>query len=101
MLNKVQCLTPDGCRRRGAHQASALAMHTMRGARGDYIASAIRQKWAEGCDFRVDYGLIGFHTEAATSLAPRPPAAASRSARPVSTTTPTTTSTSTTTVRTT
>ncbi len=62
MLNKVQCLTPDG---HGGQTRTrlALAMHTMRGKRGDYIASAIRQKYAEGCDFRVDYGLIGFHTK--------------------------------------
>ena len=62
MLNKIQCLTPDG---HGgfARTRLALAMHTMRGKRGDYLASAIRQKYAEGCDFRVDYGLIGFHTK--------------------------------------
>jgi phosphatidylserine/phosphatidylglycerophosphate/cardiolipin synthase-like enzyme len=62
MLNKIQCLTPDG---NGGYNRThlALSMHTMRGARGDYLASAIRQKWAEGCDFRVSYGLIGFHTK--------------------------------------
>jgi phosphatidylserine/phosphatidylglycerophosphate/cardiolipin synthase-like enzyme len=62
MLNKIQCLTPDGA---GGQTRThlALSMHTMRGARGDYLASAIRQKWAEGCDFRVSYGLIGFHTK--------------------------------------
>jgi hypothetical protein len=62
MLNKVQCLTPNG---RGGYKRTklALAMHTMRGKRGDYLASAIRQKYAEGCRFRVNYGLIGFHTK--------------------------------------
>jgi len=62
MLNKIQCLTPDGA---GGQTRThlALSMHTMRGNRGDYLASAIRQKWAEGCDFRVSYGLIGFHTK--------------------------------------
>ena len=62
MLDKIQCLTPDGA---GGETRTklALAMHTMRGARGDYLASAIRQKFAEGCDFRVDYGLIGYHTK--------------------------------------
>ena len=62
MLNKIQCLTPDG---NGGQTRThlALSMHTMRGNRGDYLASAIRQKWAEGCDFRVSYGLIGFHTK--------------------------------------
>ena len=62
MLAKIQCLTPD---EHGGQARThlALAMHTMRGKRGDYIASAIRQKYAEGCDFRVDYGLIGYHTK--------------------------------------
>jgi phosphatidylserine/phosphatidylglycerophosphate/cardiolipin synthase-like enzyme len=62
MLHKIQCLTPDG---NGGQTRThlALAMHTMRGKRGDYLASAIRQKFAEGCDFRVDYGLIGYHTK--------------------------------------
>src|SRR6201999_1791128 len=62
MLNKIQCLTPDG--NGGMTQTHlSLAMHTMRGKRGDYLAAAIRQKFAEGCDFRVDYGLIGYHTK--------------------------------------
>ena len=62
MLSKIQCLTPDGA---GGQTRTklALSMHTMRGARGNYLASAIRQKWAEGCDFRVSYGLIGYHTK--------------------------------------
>ena len=62
MLSKIQCLTPDG---EGGQTRThlALSMHTMRGARGNYLASAIRQKWAEGCDFRVSYGLIGFRTK--------------------------------------
>lgn len=62
MLNKIQCLTPDGS---GGQTRTklALSMHTMRGARGNYLASAIRQKFAEGCDFRVSYGLIGFKTK--------------------------------------
>ena len=62
MLNKIQCLTPDG---NGGQTRThlVLSMHTMRGARGNYLASAIRNKWAEGCDFRVSYGLIGFKTK--------------------------------------
>ncbi|WP_374455352.1 phospholipase D-like domain-containing protein [Nocardioides sp.] len=62
LLNKVQCLTPNG---NGGQTRTklALSMHTMRGARGDYLAAAIRRKYAEGCDFRVSYGLIGFHTK--------------------------------------
>ena len=52
MLSKIQCLTPDG---NGGQTRThlVLSMHTMRGARGNYLASAIRDKWAQGCDFRV------------------------------------------------
>jgi len=62
MLAKIQCLTPDGAGNQVRTQL-VLSMHTMRGARGNYLASAIRQKWAEGCDFRVSYGLIGYKTK--------------------------------------
>ena len=62
MLAKIQCLTPDGAGGQ-VRTKLALSMHTMRGARGNYLASAIRQKFAEGCDFRVSYGLIGFKTK--------------------------------------
>ncbi|CUR56456.1 conserved exported hypothetical protein [metagenome] len=62
MLDRVQCLTPDGAG--GVTRTRlALSMHTMRGRRGDYLAEAIRNKYAEGCDFRVSYGLIGYHTK--------------------------------------
>ena len=62
MLGKVQCLTPDGAG--GVTRTRlVLSMHTMRGRRGDYLAAAIRQKFAEGCRFRVSYGLIGYHTK--------------------------------------
>jgi phosphatidylserine/phosphatidylglycerophosphate/cardiolipin synthase-like enzyme len=62
MLRKIQCLTPDG---KGGQTRThlVLSMHTMRGARGNYLASAIRDKWAQGCDFRVSYGLIGVRTK--------------------------------------
>jgi hypothetical protein len=62
MLSKIQCLTPDGA---GGQTRTklALSMHTMRGGRGDYLAEAIRNKFAEGCDVRVSYGLIGYHTK--------------------------------------
>ncbi len=62
MLNRVQCLTPDGL---GGFTRTrlALSMHTMRGVRGDYLADAVRRKYAEGCNFRVMYGLIGFRTK--------------------------------------
>ncbi len=62
MLDRIQCLTPraDGSQKR---TKLVLSMHTLRGQRGNYLASAIRQKYAEGCDFRVNYGLIGYHTK--------------------------------------
>ena len=62
MLDKIQCLTPDGAG--GMTRTKlALSMHTMRGNRGNYLAAAIRKKWAQGCDVRVSYGLIGYHTK--------------------------------------
>ena len=61
-LGKVQCLTPNASGGR-TRTRLALSMHTMRGKRGDYLAAAIRQKWAEGCKVRVMYGLIGYHTK--------------------------------------
>ena len=62
MLDRIQCLTPDGA---GGFTRTrlALSMHTMRGNRGNYLAAAIRKKYAQGCDFRVSYGLIGYHTK--------------------------------------
>ncbi|MCF6379512.1 phospholipase D-like domain-containing protein [Nocardioides KLBMP 9356] len=62
MLNKIQCVTPDAAGN-PVRTKLALSMHTMRGRRGDYLAAAIRNKFAEGCDFRVSYGLIGYHTK--------------------------------------
>jgi len=62
MLDKVRCLTPDGA---GGQTRTrlALSMHTMRGDRGNYLAEAIRKKFVQGCDVRVTFGLIGFHTK--------------------------------------
>jgi phosphatidylserine/phosphatidylglycerophosphate/cardiolipin synthase-like enzyme len=62
MLGKIQCVTPDAAGN-PVRTKLALSMHTMRGRRGDYLAEAIRNKFAEGCDFRVSYGLIGYHTK--------------------------------------
>ena len=61
----VMAVFPDRGYSRGGQTRTklALSMHTMRGARGNYLAAAIRNKWAEGCDFRVSYGLIGFKTK--------------------------------------
>jgi phosphatidylserine/phosphatidylglycerophosphate/cardiolipin synthase-like enzyme len=62
MLGRVQCLTPDGAG--GVVRTRlALSMHTMRGNRGNYLAEAIRKKYAQGCDVRVMFGLIGYHTK--------------------------------------
>ena len=62
MLARIQSLTPDAA---GGQTRTrlALSMHTMRGRRGDYLAAALRKKYAEGCNVRVSYGLIGFHTK--------------------------------------
>ena len=57
MLGRVQCVT--GNRR----TKLVLSMHTMRGKRGNYLAAALRGKHAQGCDVRVSYGLIGWHTK--------------------------------------
>lgn len=56
-LNKVQCVT------NGQHTHLRLSMHTMRGNRGLYIAKKIRSMYAKGCDFKVLYGLMGFHVK--------------------------------------
>ncbi len=47
MLSKIQCLTPDGA---GGQTRThlVLSMHTMRGARGNYLASAIRAEVGRG-----------------------------------------------------
>ena len=62
MLNRIQCVytDPEGKTRR---TRLALSMHTMRGDRGNYLAAAIRKKWAQGCNVRVMFGLIGYHTK--------------------------------------
>ena len=62
LLDKVQCLTPDSAG--GVVRTRLdLSMHTMRGNRGNYLAEAIRKKYAQGCDVRVLFGLIGYHTK--------------------------------------
>lgn len=62
ILNKVQCQYVDEA---GAQQSTVLrlSMHTMRGVRGNYLADKLRQLYAEGCDLRVNYGLMGFVTK--------------------------------------
>ena len=63
MLDRVQCLTTDPATGKVKRTRLALSMHTMRGARGDYLAAAVRKKWVQGCNVRVSYGLIGYHTK--------------------------------------
>ena len=63
MLDRIQCLTPDPVTGKVKRTRLALSMHTMRGDRGNYLAEAIRRKWVQGCDVRVSYGLIGYHTK--------------------------------------
>ena len=65
LLDRVQCLTPDPVTGKVTRTRLALSMHTMRGNRGNYLAEAIRKKWAQGCNVRVTYGLIGYHTKGA------------------------------------
>ena len=62
ILNNVQCVyvNADGAQRRTLLR---LSMHTMRGNRGNYIAAKLRELYAAGCNLRVNYGLMGFHTK--------------------------------------
>ena len=62
ILNKIRCVTPTAGGGKDRTKL-VLSMHTMRGNRGNYIAAAIREKFAEGCNFRVQFGLIGYHTK--------------------------------------
>ncbi|MBC2934267.1 hypothetical protein H7342_14765 [Nocardioides sp. zg-1228] len=63
LLNRVGCRNVDPVTGKVTRTRLALSMHTMRGSRGDYLAEAIRQKWIQGCDVRVSYGLIGYRTK--------------------------------------
>jgi phosphatidylserine/phosphatidylglycerophosphate/cardiolipin synthase-like enzyme len=62
ILDKVKCITvtPDGQRVR---TRLAVSMHTIRGRRGDYLADAYRRKFAEGCQARFSFGLVGARTK--------------------------------------
>ncbi|GAA2125475.1 phospholipase D-like domain-containing protein [Nocardioides bigeumensis] len=63
ILNNVQCTYADPVTGETKRTILRLSMHTMRGNRGDYIADKIRNMYAEGCDFKVQYGLMGFYTK--------------------------------------
>ena len=62
ILNNIQCVYTDAA---GAQRRTqlALSMHSMRGRRGNYIADKLRDLYAQGCNLRVNYGLMGFHTK--------------------------------------
>jgi phosphatidylserine/phosphatidylglycerophosphate/cardiolipin synthase-like enzyme len=60
-LNAVQCVY--GTKSGTHHTRVWIVMHTWRGNRGNYLAAKVRSLWAAGCDVKVDYGLIGFHTK--------------------------------------
>jgi phosphatidylserine/phosphatidylglycerophosphate/cardiolipin synthase-like enzyme len=62
ILNRVQCITTaaDG---RQVRTKLAVNMHTIRGHRGNYLADAYRRKFAEGCQARFSFGLVGALTK--------------------------------------
>ncbi|GAA5114924.1 hypothetical protein GCM10023339_21100 [Alloalcanivorax gelatiniphagus] len=62
ILKSVQCVYTDAAGVQKRTQL-ALSMHTMRGGRGNYIADKLRDLYAQGCNLRVNYGLMGFHTK--------------------------------------
>jgi HKD family nuclease len=61
LLKPIQCVykTKQG----KEHTHLRLSMHTMQGARGLYLARRMRQLWANGCDFKVIYGLMGWNVK--------------------------------------
>ncbi len=61
ILNGVQCLYKS--KGKTKRTVLRLSMHTMRGKRGDYLSEKIRSMYAAGCDFKVQYGLMGFYTK--------------------------------------
>jgi len=61
ILRPIQCTYQTKHGRERTHLR--LSMHTMQGDRGLYIARRIRRLWADGCDFKVIYGLIGWHVK--------------------------------------
>lgn len=62
ILNNIQCVYTDAA---GLQRQTLLrlSMHTMRGSRGNYIADKLRDLYAQGCDLRVNYGLMGYYTK--------------------------------------
>jgi phosphatidylserine/phosphatidylglycerophosphate/cardiolipin synthase-like enzyme len=62
ILNRVQCITTTADGRR-VRTRLAVNMHTIRGHRGNYLADAYRRKFAEGCQTRFSFGLVGALTK--------------------------------------
>ena len=69
IIDPIQCVY----RANGRQQRTVvrMAMHAMRGPRGDYLARALRQLWAEGCNVQVIYGLMGARTKREIGAATR------------------------------
>ena len=70
ILDRVQCITVAADGRR-VRTKLAVNMHTIRGHRGNYLADAYRRKFAEGCQARFSFGLVGAITK--THLGARTP----------------------------
>lgn len=63
VLNNIQCRYVDPETGKERRTVLRLSMHTMRGSRGNYPADKLRSLYALGCDLKVNYGLMGFHTK--------------------------------------
>lgn len=62
ILDRVQCITVNENGER-VRTKLAVNMHTIRGRRGNYLADAYVKKFAEGCDARFSFGLVGAVTK--------------------------------------
>ena len=69
MLKPIKCLYQSGGKTK--RTKIRVSMHTMKGGRGDYLAKRMRGLWAAGCDIKVIYGLMGWHTKQALGAATR------------------------------
>ena len=63
MLKPIKCLYES--KGKTKRTKVRVSMHTMKGPRGDYLAKRLRGLWASGCDIKVIYGLMGWHTKQA------------------------------------
>lgn len=63
VLNNIQCRYTDKATGANRRTVLRLSMHTMRGNRGNYLASKLRDLHAQGCNLQVNYGLMGYHTK--------------------------------------